>query len=132
MNLLKPFFNNLSCLQELEKIVRLSEKVRIRELKEKEALTDITFPNIIIGGPPCQGFSMAGKRDKKDPRNSLFMEYIRFVKYIKPDAFVMENVPGILTMKTNDGELVVNIIQNEFSGNSIFFLYTFTNKCCFI
>lgn len=55
----------------------------------------------IIGGPPCQGFSLSGNRDPKDPRNSLFMDYMRFVRTIKPKFFVMENVPGILSTKTN-------------------------------
>lgn len=72
--------------------------------------------DIIIGGPPCQGFSMAGKRDNKDPRNSLFMEYLRFVKAFNPKYFVMENVPGILTMKTQTGELVKDIIEKEVSN----------------
>ena len=41
----------------------------------------------IIGGPPCQGFSLSGKRDKKDPRNSLFMDFVRFVKHFQPSFF---------------------------------------------
>lgn len=53
----------------------------------------------IIGGPPCQGFSLSGNRDKKDPRNSLFMEFVRFVRHFKPSFFVMENVTGILSMQ---------------------------------
>lgn len=69
--------------------------------------------DVIIGGPPCQGFSMAGKRDNKDPRNSLFMDYLRFVKAFEPKYFVLENVPGILTMKTATNELVKDIICKE-------------------
>ena len=56
--------------------------------------------DVIIGGPPCQGFSTANMQQKSlkdDPRNKLFFEYIRFVKVIKPKAFVIENVRGILT-----------------------------------
>ena len=49
--------------------------------------------NIIIGGPPCQGFSMKGKKlGIKDPRNFLFLEYVELVKKIKPKVFVLENV----------------------------------------
>ena len=70
----------------------------------------------IIGGPPCQGFSLSGNRDKKDPRNSLFMEFVRFVKYFKPKFFVMENVTGILSMKTQDNELVKDIILSEYDA----------------
>lgn len=68
----------------------------------------------IIGGPPCQGFSLSGNRDKKDPRNSLFMEFVRFVKHFKPKFFVMENVTGILSMQTKNGELVKDVILSEY------------------
>ncbi len=71
--------------------------------------------DVIIGGPPCQGFSLAGRRDQKDPRNSLFMEYVRFVDGLKPKFFVMENVPGILNMKTETGRYVKDIIIEEFN-----------------
>ena len=70
----------------------------------------------IIGGPPCQGFSLSGNRDKNDPRNSLFMEFVRFVKHFKPRFFVMENVTGILSMKTKSGESVRDVIDSEFSS----------------
>lgn len=70
----------------------------------------------IIGGPPCQGFSLSGNRDKKDPRNSLFMEFVRFVKHFKPKFFVMENVTGILSMQTKSGELVKEVILNEYKN----------------
>lgn len=85
-------------------------KLDTNELLEKYGKADI-----VIGGPPCQGFSMAGKRDNKDPRNSLFMEYLRFVKAFEPKYFIMENVPGILTMKTSSGEYVKDIIKEEVS-----------------
>lgn len=64
----------------------------------------------IVGGPPCQGFSLSGNRDPKDPRNSLFMDYMRFVRDLKPKFFVMENVFGILSAKTKKGELVHKLI----------------------
>ena len=85
----------------------------IRDVKDEELLETYGQADVVIGGPPCQGFSMAGKRDANDPRNSLFMDYLRFVKTFKPKYFVMENVPGILTMKTAEGEPVINIIQSE-------------------
>lgn len=71
----------------------------------------ITSVDIIVGGPPCQGFSIAGKRDKNDPRNSLFMEFHKYLKFFKPKAFIMENVMGILSMKTSKGILVIDIIM---------------------
>lgn len=67
--------------------------------------------DVIVGGPPCQGFSIAGKRDKNDPRNSLFMEYVKYLTYYKPKIFMLENVMGILSMKTNDGEKAIDVIM---------------------
>ena len=67
----------------------------------------------IIGGPPCQGFSLSGDRDPKDPRNSLFMEYLRFVSAYGPKFFVMENVTGILSAKTAEGRFVKDLIRIE-------------------
>lgn len=68
----------------------------------------------IIGGPPCQGFSLSGNRDKNDPRNSLFIDFVRFVKFFKPKFFVMENVTGILSMKTRENTLVKDLILEEY------------------
>ena len=63
-----------------------------------DAVLGVSRVNIVFGGPPCQGFSVAGLRNPQDPRNQLFREYIRVVGYIRPDFVVMENVPGILSM----------------------------------
>lgn len=85
-----------------------------RKIKEVDA---------IFGGPPCQGFSRAGKRQVNDPRNMLFKEYIRIIKEINPKYIVMENVEGMLDMilydfESIDGEIypegkVVDIVQKE-------------------
>lgn len=69
--------------------------------------------DVVFGGPPCQGFSVAGLRNPKDPRNRLFKEYIRVVKLLKPSFVVMENVPGILTM---DGGKVYKEIIRQFKA----------------
>lgn len=55
--------------------------------------------SVICGGPPCQGFSNIGKRNVDDTRNNLVFEFCRLVKQLKPDYFVMENVPGLLSHK---------------------------------
>ncbi len=54
--------------------------------------SDIPEADLIIGGPPCQGFSNLGTRDVNDPRNKLWKEYIRFVRHARPKVFVIENV----------------------------------------
>ncbi len=55
--------------------------------------------DVIVGGPPCQAYSMAGGRDVDDPRGRLFEDYVRIVKEIRPRYFVMENVMGLLSME---------------------------------
>lgn len=73
-------------------------------------------PDFIIGGPPCQGFSVCTQHagDPKDPRNSLFVEFIRMAKIFSPKVLVMENVPNIVKAKTKSGEKVVDIIRTTF------------------
>ena len=68
--------------------------------------------DLIIGGPPCQGFSVAGKRIVDDERNKLYKNFVRFVEYYKPKAFMMENVPNILSI--GDG-IVKDSIVKDFS-----------------
>ena len=50
---------------------------------------------VLAGGPPCQGFSFAGRRQESDPRNKLFEKYVEMVSAIQPAALVLENVPGM-------------------------------------
>lgn len=59
---------------------------------------DIHDVDLIIGGPPCQGFSVAGKRIIDDDRNKLYKSFVCFVEHFKPKAFVMENVPNVLSI----------------------------------
>jgi len=65
---------------------------------------------LIIGGPPCQAYSLLGRHQKEienDPRNKLYIQYGRFLKEFKPKAFVFENVPGLLS--ANKGEHFKNL-----------------------
>jgi DNA (cytosine-5)-methyltransferase 1 len=78
---------------------------------------------IIVGGPPCQGFSYCGKRDTNDKRNQLYKEYLRAIKLIQPEMAIMENVTGILTMKDSDNEKVINKIINNFIKLGYFVSY---------
>lgn len=85
-------------------------------LQPREKYSDLGEVFGIIGGPPCQGFSLSGDRDPKDPRNSLFMDYMRFVKDFKPSFFVMENVLGILSSVTKVGEPVKDVVVSVAKG----------------
>lgn len=63
--------------------------------KHKKELLDLQGKiKLVAGGPPCQGFSMAGKRDKDDQRNKLVKSYIKFIKLVMPEAIIFENVHG--------------------------------------
>jgi len=64
---------------------------------------------VLIGGPPCQGFSTAGKRFWDDPRNHLLKSYVEALRTIQPSWFLMENVEGMLTTKR--GEYVLHAIE---------------------
>ena len=74
----------------------------IRERWVKERLVEVVggHVDVVIGGPPCEAFSLAGKRDPSDPRARLFYDYVEVVSRFQPYMFVMENVEGILTMLT--------------------------------
>lgn len=69
--------------------------------------------NVVFGGVPCEGFSVAGMRNPNDPRNQLFREYIRVVGHIRPDFVMMENVPGILSI---DRGRIKDKIINQFAA----------------
>ena len=86
----------------------------ITQIQEKDIKQYVGKIDVVVGGPPCQGFSMAGKRNVNDDRNRLFIDYMRFIKIIKPRLFVMENVQGIGSMKNPDGESVLKEIMRLF------------------
>lgn len=69
--------------------------------------------DLIIGGFPCQGFSIAGKRNKNDPRNQLYKYTIDIIYRIKPKIFCLENVKGILSYKEIDGIKIIDKIINK-------------------
>lgn len=66
--------------------------------------------DVLVGGPPCQGFSIAGPRDMNDKRNSLYLAMVKLAERLKPQAVVLENVPGML--QTNGGIGAKRIIQD--------------------
>jgi DNA (cytosine-5)-methyltransferase 1 len=73
--------------------------------------------DVVIGGPPCQGYSMAGKREVMDPRNSLVFEFGRIVREVQPKTFVMENVVGIATMVTPEGVPVIEALARQITAD---------------
>lgn len=89
----------------VEDIAKIDGDMLLKGTKYTKADIDV-----IIGGPPCQGFSTLGKRFIDDPRNKLFKEYVRIVDDIRPKFFVMENVSGILSMQ--GGKVLENIITS--------------------
>ena len=98
----------------------------IRHIAELEIFHNREVPDIdlIIGGPSCQGFSRAGRRDKKDPRNMLFGEYVRVINEVHPKYIILENVEGFMDMqflgytgitgvRYPDGSVTPDILRNE-------------------
>ena len=79
--------------------------VIINYLKDRDIKLDV-----LVGGPPCQGFSIAGPRDMNDKRNSLYLAMVKLADRLKPQAVVLENVPGML--QTNGGIGAKRIIQD--------------------
>lgn len=77
--------------------------------------------DVVVGGPPCQGFSTAGKGLSDDPRNFLLLEYARVVRLFKPGYFILENVPAMLSPKN---EKLVTQIKAMFK----FMGYTLQSK----
>jgi len=92
-----------------------SHKVLCADLSQLEPkdLNLATNVDVIIGGFPCQGFSSAGRRKIDDPRNTLFLDYIKYVKHFKPRLCLIENVVGLLTMRNDQGDFIKDIITSQ-------------------
>lgn len=100
----------------------INEKIANLEIFRNQDVPEI---DAVFGGPPCQGFSRAGRRDPNDPRNMLFREYLRVINEVRPRYVVLENVTGFMDTKFYgfegvtgyqypDGEIVPNILMHEF------------------
>lgn len=99
----------------LRRNANAGELVMQEDLTHLEVSALSSFRNevdVLIGGPPCQGFSVAGPhvKDPSDPRNSLFREFVRVAQYLSPSITVIENVPGLLRRKTSEGRPVIEVI----------------------
>lgn len=80
---------------------------------ETLGIDDVT---LVAGGPPCQGFSHSNtaNKDRRDPRNSLFVDFLRFVDVVRPKVALIENVPGLLATRIDSGTPVIEVIAEEF------------------
>ena len=110
---------------DLSKLKLINRPQDLSVLDPQEVIKDIGCkPDVIVGGPPCQGFSQAGLRLENfedDERNKQVFNFLRFVKAMRPKAFVMENVPGIIkTGQKKAGELLDYLIkQYEKAGYTV-------------
>jgi len=85
--------------------------------------------DVVCGGPPCQSFSLAGKRKKFDKKDDLFSHYLEVIKVLQPKYFVMENVKGILTKEGGKiKELIIKEINSIVDTKEIPLLNTFIKK----
>lgn len=94
----------------------IAEPHDITALSGKTVLNRIgTAADVVIGGPPCQSFSiLGGRKSTADPRGQLVYEYARFIREIGPKAFLFENVPGILTVnKGKDWDELLAFFESE-------------------
>lgn len=85
-------------------------KLSLNEFKE---LTGYARVDVLIGGFPCQGFSILGRRNKKDPRNLLYRELLRFIEGLQPSYVILENVRGLVSMRDSKNNLVLSSILQE-------------------
>ena len=85
--------------------------------------------DVVCGGPPCQSFSLAGKRKKFDKKDDLFSHYLELIKILQPKYFVMENVKGILTKEQGKiKDLIIQEINSIVDINEIPVLVSFIRK----
>lgn len=90
--------------------IAINEDLSNKDIKSVLKNNEIDYKEIevVIGGPPCQGFSTAGNRMVDDPRNKLVRVYAKAIKDLYPCLFLMENVPGLASMKNGIGERVAD------------------------
>jgi len=100
-------------IDNFKKIPFIKKDIRLISCKEVLKLTKNVKPDVIIGGPPCQGFSVMGDKNSSDPRNELFKSYVLLIKDLAPKCFVFENVKGLSSMY--NGQFLEEL-KNDFSG----------------
>lgn len=115
------FESSAAILETLEAPRTLGSDNKLIERKIKDALEGHNGPTIVIGGPPCQAYSLVGRSRNqgnvkyvatKDPRHFLYKEYLRVLTLVSPEIFVMENVKGILSSKLEGKNIFPQIIND--------------------
>ncbi|HHF3122982.1 TPA: DNA cytosine methyltransferase [Vibrio diabolicus] len=92
----------------------MAQSIHLGDIEEWHPEDEIEEVDVIIGGPPCQGFSLArGTRFLDDPRNHLYKDFVRLVEYYNPQWFVMENVQGIMNI---GGGVIFQQILEDFEA----------------
>ncbi|MDD5792066.1 MAG: DNA cytosine methyltransferase [Erysipelotrichaceae bacterium] len=92
-------------------------EVLVNKIHKSSGNRDI---DVLVGGPPCQSFSLAGSRKKNDKKDDLFSYYLRVISFIKPKYFVMENVYGILTKYNGEvKKRILNEINSIVDENAL-------------
>ena len=127
--------HNIGNHTEIQDITKFSPKKLRKKLEKNGRLEEGENLTLIAGGPPCPGFSLIGRSkimdlikkgeygDSKDarhafiddPRNQLFLDFVKYVKEFKPDYFVMENVSGMSSYQIED-DPIVDVIKKKFTG----------------
>jgi DNA (cytosine-5)-methyltransferase 1 len=126
---------------ELTHIVRYNHQLGLNASFLKQDITEPDFLDnllkkidgkkidVICGGPPCQSFSLAGKRKKFDKKDNLFSHYLDVIKILQPKYFIMENVKGILTKEEGKiKDLIIQEINSIIDINEIPTLVAFIRK----
>lgn len=90
-------------------------------------IKDIPECEIIIGGPPCQSFSLSGNRNTEDARGQLVWTYLNIIKSKRPKFFLFENVQGLLSAKNSKKEKIIDLLVAEFKRVGYKLSYTLIN-----
>ena len=91
---LKTYAHNIKGAKALKEDL-FNEEESIKDIEDALGNQEV---DVIIAGPPCQGFSLTGARDINDSRNKLYVAVVHAVQHFQPKAFLIENVPGMATL----------------------------------
>ncbi len=92
------FDNDASALETFKKNHPSASSYNVDLAKSISNINNFKGIDLVVGGPPCQGFSISGKRDPKDIRNQLYKAYYEILKKLSPKVFILENVPNMISM----------------------------------